>query len=108
MKGSGRPYTPAEDAAIRAAMGPLLRQSRAIARQLAAELPGRNEDSILNRARYLRIQQDYQKPVARPRAEPPQVWKRRCLGCPETFKATSPFIRMCEACKRSGAWRAGA
>lgn len=108
MRKPGRPYTPEEDALIRAAMGPLLRQSVAIARELCARMPGRDENSILLRARYLRITQDHQKPGHRPRAEAPRVWNRRCLGCPDTFKAASPFIRLCDACKRSHAWRAGA
>jgi hypothetical protein len=100
-----QPYRPDEDAAIRAEGGPRLSLSVDAARRLCAELPGRNTDSILLRARYLRMRDGMMKPRA---GEGDAPVLRRCLGCGGRFEAPGRFIRVCAPCKNSDAWRCGA
>ena len=106
---NGRRWTPEENALLRAALDAPNRPSvKVIARQLAQEL-GRTVDAtesrlwwVLNGGRPSRAGKD-----SKPRADDRSVYRRRCLGCRTSIEDRSPFIRMCDACKKTPAWRAG-
>lgn len=89
------------------------RSLRSIAFDLAADL-GRSPEGIMiklkeiggvpmtRQGRLSRAGED-----SKPGAERPSIFHRSCLSCSRSIRVRSPFIRVCDECKKTGAWKAG-